>query len=656
MSASNAARLLAAPPHKQGWPGVQAHVWLQPAHFLDRPWGQSCCWLWLLAASGRLHALRLDAIWCGDDSKLARLVQHFEAHPGTPLDDAVLGEVFPVPAATVVPMLHHTMSWGRPEQRQLRDLASRLDADVLEALAALEVNGAWYSSVGNYNRLALLPPTQRARRLQALTLFPPLVTPLLLDTDFKPRLFPGKDANFLPRAVFALNDHVPVLEAMDRGRDLIGALAAQYRVDRALVRLPLCREPWQAGAIPPFVLRILAAMPAHARPHRRADVESRLDLLRAIPASCESSLAAHCYAACFKSGWESSWRALHASFPELGNALRDCRDFLRAALEQAKIPAGCEELDEPELALAWMARRGLHALLQASARWHAQPLVTVGMPKLDADDVLEPLLAAAGTPCCISGTAELLTCEALVDEGEAMHHCVGSYFEHCLRRGTRIVHLVAEDGSEATAAYALLDHSMDLAYTLDSLRGRYNAEPSATTRQLAGQVERCINSEDNRERRERVFYQAKRECQRVNAPAPRTIRRLDNKSRSELAQVLGWQLQHGQQEAQGGLLWRGGIAGYGYGEGEAVHGRLAVGDTLELVREAHNPHDGHAVRIDWRGHKLGYVPRSGNRRVACRMDAGWSLQAEITHITMGDDYSPVHCRIRSVLVTRENTP
>jgi hypothetical protein len=61
--------------------------------------------------------------------------------------------------------------------------------------------------------------------------------------------------------------------------------------------------------------------------------------------------------------------------------------------------------------------------------------------------------------------------------------------------------------------------------------------------------------------------------------------------------------------------------------------QLQVGDELTLVREADNRHDRHAIRVEWRGHKLGYVPRTENRAVAAAMDQGERLVARIARLT-----------------------
>jgi hypothetical protein len=59
---------------------------------------------------------------------------------------------------------------------------------------------------------------------------------------------------------------------------------------------------------------------------------------------------------------------------------------------------------------------------------------------------------------------------------------------------------------------------------------------------------------------------------------------------------------------------------------------LKPGDRLELVREPDNPHDANAVRVEWRGVKLGYVPRRDNTAVARQLDRGAALEARLAGI------------------------
>lgn len=77
------------------------------------------------------------------------------------------------------------------------------------------------------------------------------------------------------------------------------------------------------------------------------------------------------------------------------------------------------------------------------------------------------------------------------------------------------------------------------------------------------------------------------------------------------------------------------VAGFQYNAGKRVWDELRVGDALTLVRESDNPHDPRAVRVEWRGEKLGYVPRAGNETVAKLLDRGVALSGRITHLQPG---------------------
>jgi hypothetical protein len=74
------------------------------------------------------------------------------------------------------------------------------------------------------------------------------------------------------------------------------------------------------------------------------------------------------------------------------------------------------------------------------------------------------------------------------------------------------------------------------------------------------------------------------------------------------------------------------LAGFRYGEAAEVWPHLAAGEPLELVREPDNPHDANAVRVEWRGRKLGYVPRSENGALAWAMDRGEALRARVSRL------------------------
>lgn len=75
------------------------------------------------------------------------------------------------------------------------------------------------------------------------------------------------------------------------------------------------------------------------------------------------------------------------------------------------------------------------------------------------------------------------------------------------------------------------------------------------------------------------------------------------------------------------------LAGFVYYEGKAQWERMKSGDRMTLVREPANPHDPNAIRLEWQGHMLGYVPRRDNPDLARQMDLGARPEARITGLT-----------------------
>lgn len=74
------------------------------------------------------------------------------------------------------------------------------------------------------------------------------------------------------------------------------------------------------------------------------------------------------------------------------------------------------------------------------------------------------------------------------------------------------------------------------------------------------------------------------------------------------------------------------LAGFRYHAAQQIWPELRVGDSLDLAREADNPHDASAVSLSWRGRKLGYVPRRENAALAWGLDRGEALKARISRL------------------------
>lgn len=85
------------------------------------------------------------------------------------------------------------------------------------------------------------------------------------------------------------------------------------------------------------------------------------------------------------------------------------------------------------------------------------------------------------------------------------------------------------------------------------------------------------------------------------------------------------------------LLQNSPVAGFQFHDGEAVWPFLRTGDPLALVREPHNRFDARAVRLEWEGRKIGYVPASDNAAISQLLDRGESLDAVLTRLRESRD-------------------
>ena len=79
------------------------------------------------------------------------------------------------------------------------------------------------------------------------------------------------------------------------------------------------------------------------------------------------------------------------------------------------------------------------------------------------------------------------------------------------------------------------------------------------------------------------------------------------------------------------------VSGFEHYDGKRVFSRMQVGDLLQLVREADNPQDGNAVRVEWQDQKLGYVPRNSNEDIARQLDFGNRLRARVIRLSRHRD-------------------
>lgn len=631
---------------------VQARLWLEARWFYSRDNAQSRCWLWLLRTDGRIDAVHMPVRHLGDDARLGTFVGELDAHRKRDhFGSRTFGDIVRLKDAPAVPMPRWAISWGHPAHEQLRTFAARLDATILRLLGELEVPGPFLGSVDNYNRLATLPAIVRERRMQALADFPPLLAPLLLRTHGWPSLLPDRYEEDRAREAPPRSCPAAVLQAIDQGRDLIGTLAAHYRVGRALVRSKPMRSPWASLNDVRDVLRGLDVIPAHARPRTLASLQTWWPAAQALPIHAGDPESLAVLGCVFARGWDTTWASTGLSAREAPSRLNDCRDFLAAAARELPDTHPLREVDAGTLGVAWLARRGLRSLVNASARWHAQAMV----PSTPAGNAVQ----AAALPAVLGEweddgrrATERLTASALVAEGQEMAHCIGGYWHRCERDADRIFRLSLADGEQATAHFMLAGVDVDgPRYVLDDVRGPGNAESSAGMWLWAERVEQELNAPAHDDDRRRALIHA-RDCARHPATSGSGwVRPFDRSSRRELDQVIAWLQMYRSRDSKGEVLLEDAVAGVGYAAaGDDLHD-LAAGDPLELVREPGNPHDPDAIRVEWAGRKLGYVPRRSNARLARLLDRPATLDARLTRVVRAERGWPViEFRVRGAIV------
>lgn len=79
------------------------------------------------------------------------------------------------------------------------------------------------------------------------------------------------------------------------------------------------------------------------------------------------------------------------------------------------------------------------------------------------------------------------------------------------------------------------------------------------------------------------------------------------------------------------------LAGFQHHAGPALFVLMNVGDHLVLRREADNPYDARAVRVEWQGTQIGYAPRADNVDLARLMDRGVPVEARILQLQKSRD-------------------
>lgn len=636
---------------------VLARQWVWPEQLYDAPprgFGDQDRQMrvWLALADGRVLALRFAQLASPDDRAIAPALAALEGdlrglRQG--LEPPGVGYVHVLYGAPLAPPPRIRARSGRVEGNLV--WAPGLEAEVLEVLRSLK-GLKFYLSVRNYNRLATLPDEVRLRRLQALLRFPPLVAPILLTAHQYPNCFDGRR--------HAWRYPNPDVEAViDQGKDLTGALARHYGISKGLVRSAVNAEYWEAGyEARRAVLRFLDALPANKRPADTAALMRELQLLHdylrlfgedddGLPHAPRLPTT---HARAFALGWAETWQHLRSRYAPLYRSFADVGDFVAAARHDAVRLTGRRRGPSlRRLVAAWIQAYGLLGLMRDSVHWHAwRPRQKSMLPPPKASVPVLPALVGEYEEGGFHAW-EFLTAAALDEEGFEMRHCVGGYWPDCLD-GERIFALRAADGRRATAQFVPTHDSLrprDAVYRLVQLRGPCNAEVFDDLAAFAKRLETHINAPEREEARRAVLRgSVGTEPEDTSPPAPPRPG-LDPGSARRLPAVLAvLELTPVGPQA----LLAAFVAGYDYHDGpriEAECGALpAPNDALPLVREPDNLHDALAVRIDWQGFQLGYVPRPDNADIARRLDANEPLACRLLRF---DPTEPAWRRIEFVI-------
>jgi hypothetical protein len=72
------------------------------------------------------------------------------------------------------------------------------------------------------------------------------------------------------------------------------------------------------------------------------------------------------------------------------------------------------------------------------------------------------------------------------------------------------------------------------------------------------------------------------------------------------------------------------IAGFQHHAGPILLDHLTVGTPLALVPEPENIYDKYAVRLEYNGHHVGYIPREQNRTVSELLHQGAPISCTVT--------------------------
>ena len=97
------------------------------------------------------------------------------------------------------------------------------------------------------------------------------------------------------------------------------------------------------------------------------------------------------------------------------------------------------------------------------------------------------------------------------------------------------------------------------------------------------------------------------------------------------------------------------IAGFGYYQGAKHYAELSIGSKIDVKLDEGNLHDSNAVELQYKGHKIGYIPRDENEAVAAILKAGHNIFEAVVQQLSPDKHPNQQVRVGLFVVPAKSS-
>lgn len=327
-------------------------------------------------------------------------------------------------------------------------------------------------TIDNYNTARRWSDTQRRNRIQAIRSFPWLFHELGLRT--------GGPGYYHEPAEITVNKQASIVAAIDLGQPLLPLLATCYNVGKHTLRYArgFLKSRYCLPSTIPVILWLLDDIKPDKRPTSNTDMEALDKVIPWISGWRQESDRVYVDEVAitlFKDGVNGCRSLLRKWCPSHNpeDPFEDVSDYLAEHTGKTNEGLMTQELFG-SLAKEWIRESGLLTLLAESERWHTS--------WWERDLEIE---IASWAPLMLEPQQfgnlvahELSNTQMLIEEGNAMRHCIASYALLCRAGEARIYSLrEATSGERRSTLHIGPDESGRL--TIYEHRARANRDPDA---------------------------------------------------------------------------------------------------------------------------------------------------------------------------------